>query len=218
KKEPARKESTRKESTKKDSTATSEVNWFAGDSLTARWTQVPDSAGTPRSKLDRLIARGSARSFTYLASQHDTTGPSLNYSRGTGFVAPARRSRAGPRGGRAGPRRVQRAGHRVPRGVPHAPGPLSRGGPAGAGRAVGGGISDQLTHVGAAPARPHEGRDVRVGRSRGRRAHRVHGRGVGRNRRRPRRDRGPPARRRRARARPGRTGWRGCRRGQWRQP
>src|SRR5881398_1698839 len=82
KKEPARKESTRKESTKKDSTVTSEVNWFAGDSLTARWTQVPDSAGTPRSKLDRLIARGSARSFTYLASQHDTTGPSLNYSRG----------------------------------------------------------------------------------------------------------------------------------------
>ena len=82
KREPARKESTRKESTKKDSTATSEVNWFAGDSLTARWTQVPDSAGTPRSKLDRLIARGSARSFTYLASQHDTTGPSLNYSRG----------------------------------------------------------------------------------------------------------------------------------------
>ncbi len=75
-------EPARKGSGKKDSTATSQVNWFAGDSLTARWTQVPDSAGTPRSKLDRLIARGSARSFTYLTSQHDTTGPSLNYSRG----------------------------------------------------------------------------------------------------------------------------------------
>jgi len=75
-------EPARKGSAKKDSTATSQVNWFAGDSLTARWTQVPDSAGTPRSKLDRLIARGSARSFTYLTSQHDTTGPSLNYSRG----------------------------------------------------------------------------------------------------------------------------------------
>ena len=71
------------ESPKRDSTATPEVNWFAGDSLTARWKQVPDSAGTPRSKLYRLIARGSARSFTYLASEHDSTGPSLNYSRGT---------------------------------------------------------------------------------------------------------------------------------------
>ena len=70
------------ESPKRDSTATPEVNWFAGDSLTARWKQVPDSAGTPRSKLYRLIARGSARSFTYLASEHDSTGPSLNYSRG----------------------------------------------------------------------------------------------------------------------------------------
>src|SRR5207302_10689437 len=55
---------------------------FPGDSLTARWTQVPDSAGTPRTKLNRVIARGSARSFTHLASQHDSAGPSLNYSRG----------------------------------------------------------------------------------------------------------------------------------------
>jgi len=67
---------------KRDSTAAPEVDWFAGDSLTARWKQVPDSAGTPRSKLYRLIARGSARSFTYLESAHDSTGPSLNYSRG----------------------------------------------------------------------------------------------------------------------------------------
>jgi hypothetical protein len=67
---------------KRDSTAAPEVDWFAGDSLTARWKQVPDSAGTLRSKLYRLIARGSARSFTYLESEHDSTGPSLNYSRG----------------------------------------------------------------------------------------------------------------------------------------
>src|SRR6266566_6971594 len=75
-------EPARKGSGKKDSTATSQVNWFAGDSLTARWTQVPDSAGTPKSKLYRLIARGSARSFTHLASEHDSMGPSLNHSRG----------------------------------------------------------------------------------------------------------------------------------------
>src|SRR5881396_192602 len=40
---------------KKDSTAHAEVNWIAGDSLTARWTQQPDSAGTPRSTLHQLI-------------------------------------------------------------------------------------------------------------------------------------------------------------------
>src|SRR5438034_425738 len=40
------------------------------------------TAGTPRTKLNRVIARGSARSFTHLASQHDSAGPSLNYSRG----------------------------------------------------------------------------------------------------------------------------------------
>src|SRR3989449_4049868 len=71
-----------KESPKRDSTATGDADWFAGDSLTARWTQVPDSGGTPRTKLNRVIARGSARSFTHLASQHDSAGPSLNYSRG----------------------------------------------------------------------------------------------------------------------------------------
>src|SRR5437016_5286840 len=78
----SKKEPSKKESVKKDSAATPEMNWIAGDSLTARWTQVPDSAGTPKSKLYRLIARGSARSFTYLESAHDSTGPSLNYSRG----------------------------------------------------------------------------------------------------------------------------------------
>jgi len=68
---------------KKDSTATAQVNWIAGDSLTARWTQVPDSAGTPRSTLHQLVARGAARAFTYLEGERDsTTGPSLNYSRG----------------------------------------------------------------------------------------------------------------------------------------
>src|SRR6266446_2940342 len=72
----------KKESPKRDSTTTPEVNWIAGDSLRARWAQVADSIGTPRTTLHRLIARGSARSFTHLASEHDSTGSSLNYSRG----------------------------------------------------------------------------------------------------------------------------------------
>jgi hypothetical protein len=72
----------KKEPTKRDSTAAAQVDWIAGDSLTTRWAQVADSAGTPRSKLHQLIARGAARSFVHLESEHDSAGPSLNYSRG----------------------------------------------------------------------------------------------------------------------------------------
>jgi len=68
--------------TKKDSVA-ADMDWITGDSLTARWTQVTDSGGVKKSKLRRLIARGSAHSFTHLYGEHDTTtGPSLNYTRG----------------------------------------------------------------------------------------------------------------------------------------
>ena len=94
---------------KRDSTPNADVDWIAGDSLTARWIQVPDSGpgdrgssestgtragkgsgpqggasgGRTRSKLHQLIAWGSARSFTHLYNQKDSTaGPSLDYSRG----------------------------------------------------------------------------------------------------------------------------------------
>ena len=68
---------------KKDSTAAASVDWIAGDSLTARWAQEPDpgGAGQPKSKLHRLISRGSARSLTHHYNQRDSL-PSLNYSRG----------------------------------------------------------------------------------------------------------------------------------------
>jgi len=67
---------------KKDSTTKAETDWIAGDSLTARWAQVPDSAGTPRSKLHLVISRNNARALTHTQSEHDTAGPSINYSRG----------------------------------------------------------------------------------------------------------------------------------------
>ncbi len=69
---------------KRDSAATAaDQNWIAGDSLTAHWVQEPDSGGGTRAKLQQLVARGSARSFTHLYNQRDSTGaPSLNYSRG----------------------------------------------------------------------------------------------------------------------------------------
>jgi hypothetical protein len=68
---------------KKDSTKNADVDWITGDSLTARWAQVPDSAGTPKTKLHELVSRNNARAFTHIQSEHDTAGPSINYSRGT---------------------------------------------------------------------------------------------------------------------------------------
>ncbi len=68
---------------KKDSTKNADVDWIAGDSLTARWAQVPDSAGARKTKLHELISRNNARALTHIQSEHDTAGPSINYSRGT---------------------------------------------------------------------------------------------------------------------------------------
>jgi hypothetical protein len=67
---------------KRDSTP-AEVDWITGDSLTAHWTPAADSAGRHKTRLQRLIARGSARAFTHMHGSRDSTaGPSLNYSRG----------------------------------------------------------------------------------------------------------------------------------------
>lgn len=68
---------------KKDSTKNADVDWIAGDSLTARWAQVPDSAGAPKTKLHELVSRHNARALTHTQSEHDTAGPSINYSRGS---------------------------------------------------------------------------------------------------------------------------------------
>ena len=74
------------EPAKRDSTAKPGTNWIAGDSLTARWTQEPaptrGGGGTLKTVLHQVIARGSARAFTHLANEHDSLGPSLDYSRG----------------------------------------------------------------------------------------------------------------------------------------
>jgi hypothetical protein len=61
-----------------------DVNCIAGDTLTARWVSEPDSSGTPRNRIQRIIARGAARAVTHLAGRADSTdtGPALNYSRG----------------------------------------------------------------------------------------------------------------------------------------
>jgi len=61
-----------------------DVNCIAGDTLTARWVSEPDSSGTPRNRIQRIIARGAARAVTHLTGRPDSTdtGPALNYSRG----------------------------------------------------------------------------------------------------------------------------------------
>jgi hypothetical protein len=59
---------------KRDTSVAAEQNWLAGDTITAHWK---------KKTLDRLVARGSARAFTHLYNQRDSTAPpSLNYSRG----------------------------------------------------------------------------------------------------------------------------------------
>jgi hypothetical protein len=80
----ATKDSGAKGSGAKTDSGVADMDWITGDSLTARWIQVADSSGAKQSsRLRRLIARGSARSFTHLYGEHDTTsGPSLNYTRG----------------------------------------------------------------------------------------------------------------------------------------
>lgn len=58
------------------------VDCIAGDTLTARWAQEPDSTGKARSRIHHIIARGSARALTHMYGRDTTGGPALNYSRG----------------------------------------------------------------------------------------------------------------------------------------
>ncbi|MGH7700226.1 MAG: hypothetical protein ACREMJ_06890 [Gemmatimonadales bacterium] len=74
---------------RRDTTAAAEVDWIAGDTLVARFAQVPDSGagGGTRSELHQLTARGSARSLTHLSERGALPGsPDINYSRGTSIA------------------------------------------------------------------------------------------------------------------------------------
>jgi hypothetical protein len=68
---------------RQDSSAGAAQDWITGDTITAHWHASADSAAKP--VLDRLVARGTARAFTHLRNQRDSTtrAPSLNYTRGT---------------------------------------------------------------------------------------------------------------------------------------
>jgi len=69
---------------KRDSaTAPADIDWIAGDSLTARFVQEKDSTGREHSRLQQILARGAARALTHHFDDRDTTAaPAINYSRG----------------------------------------------------------------------------------------------------------------------------------------
>jgi hypothetical protein len=69
---------------KRDSAApAADIDWIAGDSLTARFVQERDSSGHERSRLQQIHATGSARALTHHPDDRDTTAaPAINYSRG----------------------------------------------------------------------------------------------------------------------------------------
>jgi hypothetical protein len=69
---------------KRDSTApAADIDWIAGDSLTARFAQERDSTGREHSRLQQILARGAARALTHHFDDRDSTAaPSINYSRG----------------------------------------------------------------------------------------------------------------------------------------
>jgi hypothetical protein len=69
---------------KRDSaTPAMDIDWIAGDSLTARFVQEQDSTGRERSRLQQIHAQGSARALTHHFDDRDTTAaPAINYSRG----------------------------------------------------------------------------------------------------------------------------------------
>ena len=84
-------------STSKRDTAAADLDWIAGDTLVARFVQVPDTArggDATRSEIRELVARGAARSLTHMYDNGPATGPNgqrkegpdINYSRGTSIA------------------------------------------------------------------------------------------------------------------------------------
>lgn len=70
---------------KRDSTTkAADVDWIAGDSLTAHFGQERDSAAHRElTRIQQVVARGGARALTHQFNSRDTaTGPAINYSRG----------------------------------------------------------------------------------------------------------------------------------------
>jgi hypothetical protein len=70
---------------KRDTTAAADIDWIAGDTLTARFDQVADTGATKKSELREIVARGSARVLTHLYEE-GAGSPDINYSRGSSIA------------------------------------------------------------------------------------------------------------------------------------
>ena len=61
-----------------------DLDWFSGDTRVAHFGPAPDTAGTTRTALEQISARGTARSLTHVYETDERSGdPAINYSRGT---------------------------------------------------------------------------------------------------------------------------------------
>jgi len=80
--------------TKRDTTTAADVDWIAGDTVTARFDQETDSGGRRRTEIRQILARGSARALTHhYDEQRRDDPPAINYSRGNGIAIALRRRR-----------------------------------------------------------------------------------------------------------------------------
>jgi hypothetical protein len=80
---------------KHDSTSgPGETDLIWGDTLVAHWVQETDSAGQPKSALQSILARGSARALTHSYDQKDSTAaPGVDYTRGKSIAIALKQSR-----------------------------------------------------------------------------------------------------------------------------
>ena len=79
--------------TTRDTTAGADVDWIAGDTVTARFDTQTDSAGRSRTEIRQILSRGSARALTHhYDEERRGDPPAINYSRGQG-ISIALRSR-----------------------------------------------------------------------------------------------------------------------------
>jgi len=81
-------------SMKRDTTAAADVDWIAGDTVTARFDALADSAGRRRTEVRQVLARGSARALTHhYDEERRDVPPAINYSRGDGITVAMLRRR-----------------------------------------------------------------------------------------------------------------------------
>jgi hypothetical protein len=81
-------------SSKRDTTAAADIDWIAGDTVTARFDAVTDSAGRRRTEIRQVLARSSARALTHhYDEERRDAPPAINYSRGDGITVSMLRRR-----------------------------------------------------------------------------------------------------------------------------